>query len=100
MAGDGEPTTFKDFGAALEIVEKLRRRYGLDQGPEPVQPVVLTNATMLHRERVQLVVCHAMGFRAECRGCLYVDHVGYQFCKRGTSGRLDRPIRGGAKYNS
>lgn len=53
LAGDGEPTTFKDFGAALQIVEKLRRRYGLDQGPQAVQPVVLTNATMLHRERVQ-----------------------------------------------
>ncbi len=49
LAGDGEPTSFKGFGAVLEIVERLRDRYELGS----VQPVVLTNATLLHRPRVQ-----------------------------------------------
>ncbi len=52
FAGDGEPTTFKGFGAALEIVERLRDRHGL----RAVQPVVLTNATRLHRPEVQLAL--------------------------------------------
>lgn len=48
FAGDGEPTSFKGFHEALRIAGRLLARHGLDE----VQPVVLTNATLLHRPAV------------------------------------------------
>lgn len=48
FAGDGEPTTPREFPAAVELVGRLLRRHGLDQ----VHPIVLTNATVWHRPRV------------------------------------------------
>ncbi|MCB9745791.1 MAG: radical SAM protein [Alphaproteobacteria bacterium] len=48
FAGDGEPTAYRGFGEAIEIVGRLLAKHGLDE----VQPIVLTNATLLHRPRV------------------------------------------------
>ena len=48
FAGDGEPTTPPEFPGAAERVRAVRDRFGLDV---PVR--LLTNATMLHRERVR-----------------------------------------------
>jgi wyosine [tRNA(Phe)-imidazoG37] synthetase (radical SAM superfamily) len=60
FAGDGEPTTPAAFPGAVERVRLVRARYGLDgAGPAPRVPVrLLTNATMLHRARVQPVLGH------------------------------------------
>jgi wyosine [tRNA(Phe)-imidazoG37] synthetase (radical SAM superfamily) len=48
FAGDGEPTTCKQFQGALELVGTLLERHGLAQ----VKPIVLTNATVFHRPKV------------------------------------------------
>lgn len=48
FAGDGEPTTPKDFPGAVGVVRRARDKHGLSV---PVR--LLTNATMLHRERVR-----------------------------------------------
>ena len=48
FAGDGEPTTPREFPAAARAVRETRDRHGLGV---PVR--LLTNATMLHRERVR-----------------------------------------------
>ncbi len=48
FAGDGEPTAFGGFHEALRIAGRLLQRHGLDE----VTPVVLTNATLLHRPAV------------------------------------------------
>jgi len=48
FAGDGEPTAFKGFGEAVELVGRLLARHGLAE----VKPIVLTNATLFHRPAV------------------------------------------------
>ncbi len=48
FAGDGEPTTPATFPGAVARVRAARDRFGLDV---PIR--LLTNATMLHRERVK-----------------------------------------------
>jgi wyosine [tRNA(Phe)-imidazoG37] synthetase (radical SAM superfamily) len=49
FAGDGEPTTAREFPAVVDEVAALKRRRGLDG----VQTVLITNATMLHRPAVR-----------------------------------------------
>ncbi|MFN7147202.1 MAG: radical SAM protein, partial [Myxococcota bacterium] len=56
FAGDGEPTTPAAFPGAVERVRAVRARYHLDGSDAnvPAVPIrLLTNATMLHRERVK-----------------------------------------------
>jgi wyosine [tRNA(Phe)-imidazoG37] synthetase (radical SAM superfamily) len=48
FAGDGEPTTPREFAAAARVVRDLRDRYGL-----AVPLRLLTNATLLDRPRVR-----------------------------------------------
>jgi wyosine [tRNA(Phe)-imidazoG37] synthetase (radical SAM superfamily) len=57
FAGDGEPTTCREFPQAVETAADLKRRRGLDD----VKLVVITNATMLHHPEVRraLEVLHA-----------------------------------------
>jgi len=49
FSGDGEPTTFKNFNEIMERVADLKRQHHL---PE-VKMVLITNASMFHREKVQ-----------------------------------------------
>lgn len=49
FAGDGEPTTPASFPGAVAAVRKVRDRRGLQRVPIRL----LTNATMLHRDRVR-----------------------------------------------
>lgn len=49
FSGDGEPTTYKNFDEIAEDVAAVKRRRGLDT----VKMVLITNATMFHREHVQ-----------------------------------------------
>jgi len=49
FAGDGEPTAYAGFADAVRIAGRLIEEHGL----EGVKPVVLTNATLLHRPRVR-----------------------------------------------
>ena len=49
FAGDGEPTSCHQFPEAVEVVGRMRDRYGLDG----VGISLLTNATLLSRPRVQ-----------------------------------------------
>lgn len=49
FSGDGEPTTARDFDKIVERVAELKRQKGLDH----VKMVLITNATMFHRPRVQ-----------------------------------------------
>jgi wyosine [tRNA(Phe)-imidazoG37] synthetase (radical SAM superfamily) len=49
FSGDGEPTTFKDFDEIIERCAQLKDRLGL----ATVKMVLITNASMFHREHVQ-----------------------------------------------
>ena len=48
FSGDGEPTSYPQFGAACQLVMELLAWHGLD-----AKVVVITNATLLQQERVQ-----------------------------------------------
>src|SRR5438105_758123 len=48
FSGDGEPTTCPEFPEIVEMVAEIKKRRGLDD----VKLVLITNATMFHRERV------------------------------------------------
>ena len=49
MSGDGEPTASPLFDQVVDLCADVRRRHGLDD----VKLVLITNATMLQRERVK-----------------------------------------------
>jgi wyosine [tRNA(Phe)-imidazoG37] synthetase (radical SAM superfamily) len=49
FSGDGEPTTCPEFPEIVQAVATIKRRRGLDA----VKLLLITNATMLHRDRVQ-----------------------------------------------
>jgi wyosine [tRNA(Phe)-imidazoG37] synthetase (radical SAM superfamily) len=49
FSGDGEPTTCPRFAEVVDLAADARRRHGLDE----VKLVLITNATQLHRPRVQ-----------------------------------------------
>ncbi|TWT73740.1 Radical SAM superfamily protein [Posidoniimonas polymericola] len=49
FSGDGEPTTFVNFDELMQRSAQVKRELGLDD----VKMVLITNASMLHRPRVQ-----------------------------------------------
>ena len=49
FSGDGEPTTFKNFDEIVTRVAELKSRFDCDD----VKLVLITNASMFHRENVQ-----------------------------------------------
>ena len=49
FSGDGEPTSYRNFDEVVAAAADVRRRRGLDQ----VRLVLITNASMFHRPRVQ-----------------------------------------------
>jgi len=49
LSGDGEPTASPIFDEVVQLCADIRRRHGLDQ----VKIVLITNATLLQRERVR-----------------------------------------------
>jgi wyosine [tRNA(Phe)-imidazoG37] synthetase (radical SAM superfamily) len=49
FSGDGEPTTYRNFDEIVARVAELKSRHGLDE----VKLVLITNASMFHREHVQ-----------------------------------------------
>jgi wyosine [tRNA(Phe)-imidazoG37] synthetase (radical SAM superfamily) len=49
FSGDGEPTTYKNFDRVIADCADVKRRLGLDA----VKMVLITNASMFHREHVQ-----------------------------------------------
>jgi wyosine [tRNA(Phe)-imidazoG37] synthetase (radical SAM superfamily) len=49
LSGDGEPTTYKNFDQLMETVAQVKQRHGLDD----VKIVLITNASMFHREHVE-----------------------------------------------
>jgi wyosine [tRNA(Phe)-imidazoG37] synthetase (radical SAM superfamily) len=49
MSGDGEPTTYTNFCEVAEVCAEARRRHRLDD----VKLVLITNASMLHRDAVR-----------------------------------------------
>ena len=49
LSGDGEPTTYRNFDEVVGICAEVRRRYNLDT----VKLVLITNASMFHRDRVR-----------------------------------------------
>jgi wyosine [tRNA(Phe)-imidazoG37] synthetase (radical SAM superfamily) len=49
FSGDGEPTTFRNFDDIIERVAELKKQHGLPD----VKLVLITNASMFHRPRVQ-----------------------------------------------
>jgi wyosine [tRNA(Phe)-imidazoG37] synthetase (radical SAM superfamily) len=49
LSGDGEPTTYPNFPAIVAACAEVRRRHGLHD----VKLVLITNATMFHREKVR-----------------------------------------------
>ena len=59
FSGDGEPTSFLAFGAACQVTVELLQWLDV-----PARIVVITNATLLHQERVQHAVA-ILGERGE-----------------------------------
>ncbi len=49
LSGDGEPTTYRNFDDVIAACADVRRRHKLDD----VKLVLITNASMFHRERVR-----------------------------------------------
>ena len=49
LSGDGEPTTFTNLGEVVNLFAQVRRRHGLD----PLKLVLITNASMFHRDAVR-----------------------------------------------
>jgi wyosine [tRNA(Phe)-imidazoG37] synthetase (radical SAM superfamily) len=49
LSGDGEPTTYRKFDEVVAACAEVRRRHGLND----VKLVLITNASMFHRERVR-----------------------------------------------
>lgn len=49
FSGDGEPTTYRNFDEIITRSAEVKRRLGLDE----VKMVLITNASMLHREHVR-----------------------------------------------
>ncbi len=49
LSGDGEPTTYRQFAEVVGVCAEVRRRHKLDD----VKLVLITNASMFHRERVR-----------------------------------------------
>jgi wyosine [tRNA(Phe)-imidazoG37] synthetase (radical SAM superfamily) len=49
LSGDGEPTTCRSFEQVVAVCAEVRRDYGLDD----MKLVLITNATMFHREEVR-----------------------------------------------
>ncbi len=49
FSGDGEPTTYRNFNELIEACAAIKRRLGLDEA----KMVLITNASMFHREHVQ-----------------------------------------------
>jgi len=49
FSGDGEPTTFKNFDEIIQRVAELKQHHNLPD----VKMVLITNASMFHREKVQ-----------------------------------------------
>ncbi len=50
LAGDGEPTTAREFAAVVAAIGRVRGRLGLGAS---VKTVLITNGSLLHRESVQ-----------------------------------------------
>ena len=49
LSGDGEPTAYANFEQVVDVCAEVRRRHGLDD----VKLVLITNASLLQRPRVQ-----------------------------------------------
>ena len=49
LSGDGEPTTFTNLHEVVLLCAEVRRRHGLD----PLKLVLITNASMFHRDAVR-----------------------------------------------
>jgi len=49
LSGDGEPTAYRHFDDAVAVCAEVRRRYRLDD----VKLVLITNASLFHRPRVE-----------------------------------------------
>ena len=49
FSGDGEPTTYKNFDEIIEACAQIKQELGL----EDVKMVLITNASMFHREHVK-----------------------------------------------
>jgi wyosine [tRNA(Phe)-imidazoG37] synthetase (radical SAM superfamily) len=49
FSGDGEPTTHRNFDEVIAACAEVKRRHGLDA----VKMVLITNASMFHREHVR-----------------------------------------------
>ena len=49
FSGDGEPTTYRNFDDVMQACAAIKRRHGLDD----VAMVLITNASMFHRDHVQ-----------------------------------------------
>ena len=49
FSGDGEPTTYKNFDDLMQLAAEVKQELGLTQ----VKMVLITNASMFHREHVE-----------------------------------------------
>lgn len=53
LSGDGEPTISPQFLAIVELCAKILTRHQLNTGKDPAKIVLITNSTLLHKDRVK-----------------------------------------------
>ncbi len=73
LSGDGEPTASPIFDEVVQLCADIRRRRGLDH----VKLVLITNATLLQRERVRKVLAVLDANNGEIWGKLDAGTEGY-----------------------
>ena len=66
LSGDGEPTAAQSFGQASEVVARVKEEMGLSG----VKIVVITNASLLHKEGVRKTLAMLDGHELEVWGKL------------------------------
>jgi len=89
FAGDGEPTAYAGFAEAVRLTGRLLERHGLGH----VKPVVLTNATLLHRPRVQEGLAELDRLGGEIWAKLDAGTAGYFAKVDGTTFPFSRVLR-------
>jgi wyosine [tRNA(Phe)-imidazoG37] synthetase (radical SAM superfamily) len=86
FAGDGEPTTPRQFAPAVELAGRLLQKHGLPA----VKPIVLTNATLWHRDRVMVGLDHVHALGGQVWAKLDAGTEGYFQFVAGSSTSFQR----------
>ena len=88
ISGDGEPTASQHFGLACEVVVRVKDQMGL----EDVKLVLITNASLLHKEPVRRTLAMLYDHKLEVWGKLDAGTEEYYHLVNGSSIPFDRML--------